>query len=84
MKVAAFRERLGLLRTYERTTYSLCRFLLESEADAVRAAKGALIDLFSSEAFAAADTEAERVRLIRSIAARRCLQLRRNRKRDVE
>ncbi|MCI3919523.1 hypothetical protein MO973_04665 [Paenibacillus sp. TRM 82003] len=83
LKVSAFQKRLGLLRAYEQTTFSLCIHLLANESEAVRAAKAALVDLFANDAFAAAGTDEERTRLVRSAATRRCLQLHQTRKRDV-
>lgn len=54
-----FVDRLSVLRKYEERCYSICYYLLQNEETAYEAAKMALLNVFASHPFFAADAETQ-------------------------
>ncbi|SDD59047.1 hypothetical protein SAMN02799630_03816 [Paenibacillus sp. UNCCL117] len=68
-------HRLSILREHENDCYAICLMILRSEDMAVRAAKNALLQLWTHDDFLRMDAN-ERPGVLRRVCMRSALQLR--------
>lgn len=77
--LAAFYERINILKTYEEYCYQVCFYLLDCDNTAVQAAKQALYELFKDGLVYHQENE-DIKKIVRKAAIRAALQLYKNKK----